>query len=53
MIANQSWVNKYLLHNPLFLKFSQTLFINRITWRTERGTIYKNISKLIIHFKQS
>ena len=45
MITNQNWVNKYLLRYSLFLKFSQTLYINWIAWSTEYDTIYKN-SKL-------
>ena len=52
MITNQNSftmlipINKYLLHYSLFLKFSQALYINGITWCTEYGTIYKNITKL-------
>ena len=46
MITNQNWINKYLLHNSLFLKFSQTLYVNYITCSTECDTIYKKISKL-------
>ena len=32
-----------------YVKFSLTLYVNWITWRTECGTIYKNIS----NFKKS
>ena len=39
-------INKYPLRYSLFLKFSQALYIDWITWCTEYGTIYKNISKL-------
>ena len=46
IITNQDWVNQYLLHYYLFLKFSRTLYINWITWHTEYDTIYKNISNL-------
>ena len=42
-ITNQNWVNKYLLHYSLFLKFSKTLYINWITCSTECGTIYKTL----------
>ena len=52
MIINQNLfimlipINKYLLRYSLFLKFSQALYINWITWCTECGTIYINSSKL-------
>ena len=46
IITNQDWLNQYLLHYSLFLKFSRTLYINWITWHTEYDTIYKNISNL-------
>ena len=36
----------YLLHYSLFLKFSQTQYINWITWRTKCDAIYKNIGNL-------
>ena len=44
MITNQNWVNKRLLH--YYIKLSQTWYINWKTWRTECGTIYKNIGKM-------
>ena len=52
MIINQNLfimlipINKYLLRYSLFLKFSQALYINWITWCIECGTIYINFSKL-------
>ena len=52
MIINQNLfimlipINKYLLRYSLFLKFSQALYINWITWCTKCGTIYQNISNL-------
>ena len=42
VITNQSWINKYLLHYSLLLKFSQTLYINWVIWGTECGNIYKS-----------
>ena len=39
-------ISKHLLRYSLFLKFSQALYINWITWCIECGTIYINFSKL-------
>ena len=35
-----------MLHYSLFSKFILKLYINWITWRTECGTTYENISKV-------
>ena len=49
MITNQNSfimlipINKYLLRYSLFLKFSQALYINWVTWFTKSGTILKTL----------